>query len=292
MAPRIKITEFVASTARYSRKAATRADKNKNSRLTAAEAKALPADLQDDYKRQAKKKPAMSPAAFAKAQTAYAAASARHADKNHDGYLSASEQRALPRALRDNLANFNTASTDRVPGGAASPFLGAGRGANQKLGGVKASKLPVSTAVARLMKKLEAQAGSTVFSAGWKFAPAELANALAHPDKHPDFLNHLLFESTGTSYQRDYPDYYDAARLSESRTSPAAAAKEIADDLRQGNDAGILGTTRGLVALMNAPGVQFTRLFWTNDDDAAFMGLMAFNTRTGEVASFGWVNEP
>ena len=66
----------------------------------------------------------------------------------------------------------------------------------------------------------------------------------------------------------------------------------MADDLRQAGDTGIATTTRGLADLMNQPGVQFKRLSWTNNDDAAFAGLMAFNPATGQIAAFGWMNEP
>jgi hypothetical protein len=38
--------------------------------------------------------------------------------------------------------------------------------------------------------------------------------------------------------------------------------------------------------------VQFKSLFWTNDDDAAFKGVMAFNPKTGLVRAFASMNEP
>ena len=56
MAPKVKIADFVASTARYSKKSALAADKNKDGRLTKTEAKSRPKDLRDDYARQAKTK--------------------------------------------------------------------------------------------------------------------------------------------------------------------------------------------------------------------------------------------
>ena len=131
--------------------------------------------------------------------------------------------------------------------------------------------------------------GSTLFSAAWKLKPSELAAAMTDPD----FMNQLLFESTGTSYQRDYPQYYSADSLVETDTTAAAAAQEMADDLKSTTDTGQLAqTTASLTALMKQPGVVFKRLSWSNQDDAAFAGVMAFNPKTGLITSFGWMNEP
>ena len=290
MVSRVKIKDLVSSTARYAKKAATAADQNKNKKLTATEARALPADLKDDYKRQAKKKPVVTPASFAADQAAYVAASAKKADKNKDGYLSELEEKSLPKDLKDNLANYKLHSG--TPTTVTSPFVGSGSGTSLTIGAVRATSLPLSSAVNTLLGTLGTQGGSSTYGAAFKLTPAALQDALAHPELHPDFMNQLLFAATGTSYNHDYPDYYGPDGLSVSNTTATAGATEMADDLRQSPDTGIASTTRGLADLMNQPGVQFKRLSWTNNDDAAFTGLMAFNPATGQVASFGWFNEP
>ena len=64
-------------------------------------------------------------------------------------------------------------------------------------------------------------------------------------------------------------------------------------DLKSTTDTGQLAqTTASLTALMKQPGVVFKRLSWSNQDDAAFAGVMAFNPKTGLITSFGWMNEP
>lgn len=291
MAPKVKISSLVASTSRYAKKAATDADKNRNKRLSATESKSLPKDLRDDYRRQAKTKSSISPESFAKDQAAYVAAKAKKADKNHDGYLSVSEEAGLPATLRDNLENYKAhLGSGGSTGTINSPFVVPSAGVPATIGGKNVSKLAVSPIAESLVNQLSNDgAGSQLFSAAWKMKPADMAAAMANPD----FMNELLFESTGTSYQRDYPQYYDAARLSISNTTAAAQATELADELKPTTDTGQI--SRGissLVDLMKEPGVQFKRLSWSNQDDAAFTGVMAFNPKTGLITSIGWMNEP
>ena len=56
MAPKVKVGDFVASSARYAKKAALAADKDGNQKLSIGETKSLPKDLRDDYARMAKKR--------------------------------------------------------------------------------------------------------------------------------------------------------------------------------------------------------------------------------------------
>src|SRR5436190_10275616 len=107
----VKISKLVTSTARYARKAAGAADKNKNRRLTRTEAKQLPKDLRDDFGRQAKGKSSVGVSEFASDQAAYVARSAKAADANRDGVLSASEQARMPKDLQDNLASYDAATS-------------------------------------------------------------------------------------------------------------------------------------------------------------------------------------
>src|SRR4051812_23791814 len=119
MAPKVKVAEFIASSARYAKKAAAAADKNADKKLSKTEAKALPKDLRDDYARMAKKKPNVTVASFARDQAAYVAVAAKKADKNKDGIISGPEAKgALPADLRDNYANYlDSLSTTGGPTG-------------------------------------------------------------------------------------------------------------------------------------------------------------------------------
>jgi hypothetical protein len=289
MPSKLKIADLVASTSRYAKKAATAADKNANQKLSATEARSLPADLKDDYKRQARATTGITPESFARDQAAYVAASARRADKNKDGYLSVTEQAAMPADLQDNLASYQAHSGT---GSTGSSFLGAGAGTRTKLDGVNATKKNLSQSATDLMATFDQQGGSQHFSAAWKLMPTALKDVLAHPENHADFMTQLLFDSTGTPYHRDDPTYYSTDQLVEIITTAAAGAAEMADDVRQTPDTGIAATTAGLTALMNKPGVEFRRLSWSNGDDAAFAGLFAFDKATGQITGFGWYNEP
>ena len=290
MAPKVKISSLVSSTSRYARKAAADADKNQNKKLTATEAKALPKDLRDDYRRQAKTKSAITPESFAKDQAAYVAARAKTADKNHDGYLTETEQATLPATLQDNLASYKAHLTGGTTGTIASPFVVPGAGVPASIGGKNLSRLAVSPIAESLIAKMSNDgAGSQLFSAAWKMKPADMAIAM----DTPEFMNELLFESTGTSYLRDYPQYYGVAGLTQASTTAEAQATELAAELKPGGDTGqLLRSTKSLTGLMKEPGVEFRRLSWTNNDDASFTGVMAFNTKTGLITSFGWLNEP
>ena len=273
MASGIKVKSLIASTAGYAKKSATAADKNKNGRLTRAEAKALPKDLQDDFKRQAKGKVSVKVADFAKDQTAYVARSANKADKNKDGLLSASEQAKMPKDLADNLKSFAAGSTK---GGL-------------NMGGVFLKPAAVPQGLSRA-----ASDASLSYSAAFKGSPADVAAMAADPQGNKEFFNQLLFAATGTSYLKDYPEYYGPDGLGVSTTTANAAATEMVDDrIEPGTDrADFTAKMKAVTAELSGPNVKLFRALWTNNDDAAFQGVLALDTKSGAIRAAGWYNEP
>jgi hypothetical protein len=275
MATRVKVKSFVASTAKYARKSARKADKNKNKKLTRTEAKALPKDLQDDFRRQAKGKSSVGVEKFASDQAAYVSTSSKRADKNKDGYLNATEAAKLPATLKDNFANYGK------PAAATTTLT--------------RDSTPIGQLA--LLGQLKANAdGMSAYVSTWKFDPAQVADIVAHPSAHKDFLNHLLFESTGTSFERDYPTYYTPAGLSVTKLTAANAGEALATDFRDNaqDDAAKNAIDRDSKALVKSfgDGVSLMKLFWTNNDDAWFSGVFAFNSKTGKISGAGPYSEP
>lgn len=296
MAAKVKISEFVASTKRYAKKAALAADKDKNNKLSKTEAKGLPKDLRDDYARQAKTKSVITPAGFAQDQAAYVAASAKQADADGDGLLSAAEAKNLPRSLKNNYADYvANAGTQSTP--AAGGFVGKGKGKVQTLGGKSFTNLPVSASVQKLVAKLATDSTITsAYAAAFKGKPADLAAALGAKD-NAQFFNDLLFRATGTTYDIDYPDYYVPSQLSVSEYTAAQALQDVQGDFSGSTAPTASAVPADVKALFDAmamkgPGVKFYKLLWTNHDDASFYATVAANASTGEIRAIGQVNEP
>lgn len=278
MATRVKINDLVASTSRYTKRAAARADKNKSKRLTRAEAKTLPKDLRDDFNRQLGKKTSISTEKFAADQVAYTAAAARRADQNHDGVLSATEQRSLPATLKDNVASY-------AAGAAASPAKP----------GVTATSAPA--ALRAPMQQLTTSSGGVLSNAA--AFKGDVAKLLADPQANKTQLNRMLFDATNPVYLNDYPDYYGPDRLEVAATTAAQARKELAVafsvDLTPQDVArrtAIERDARKVVDALAEPGVKLLKLLWTNQDDASFEAVFAINAKTGTLRSAGWWNEP
>jgi hypothetical protein len=297
MTSKVKVSEFIASSARYAKKAATAAA-NASGRIGKAEAKALPKDLQDDFKRMTRGgKKDVSAAQFAKDQAAYVAAQAKKADADKDGILSATEAKKLPASLKDNYANF--AANHVTPsngGGAVSSFTTKGKGTPDTLGGASFSKLSVASGPKALAASLSTTSGGTpAYVAAWKGAPTDVAAMLANPSAHQDFFNDVLFHGTGTSYEKDYPSYYTPAGLTVSPLTSASAASALADGFL-GNGSGTAAQVKDqaakLTAQLDGPGVKLFHLSWTNHDDASFDGIVAFNPSTGEIRETGFYSEP
>lgn len=107
--PSVKIADFVSASAKYVRAAANAANADKNAYLTKAEGKALPRDLRDNFENHrvgAQANGSVTKSKFVSRYTDYVAVMAKKADKNGDGFLSATEAKNLPRDLKDNFANF------------------------------------------------------------------------------------------------------------------------------------------------------------------------------------------
>ena len=291
----VKISDFVASTARYAKKAALAADKTNDGKLSKADAKYLPKDLQDDYARQAKLKSTITPAGFARDQAAYVAAAAKKADTNKDGILSATEAKALPVSVKNNYKNF-AANLGTGPTPTASGFVGSGAGKNQTLDGKPFVNLPLSEGVKQLVEQLKADSdNSMAYAAAFKGKPADLSAALASPETHKQFFNDLLFRATGTTYDKDYPQYYVADQVNISPFTAAQALSDLTSDF-SGNatatSAQVPADTAALMDLMKAPGTKYFKLNWNNGDDASFDATVAINPTNGEIKVVGTFNEP
>lgn len=105
---KVAIHELVAASKTYVDAQLKKADVDKNKVLTRTEAKKLAADLKDNFDTSLFKLPqgSVKAADVAKEFVVMMEAWARASDKNHDGYLSSTEAKALPRTLRDNFANY------------------------------------------------------------------------------------------------------------------------------------------------------------------------------------------
>ena len=107
--PAVKVGQFIQSSAAYVRANVRRANTDGNAYLTKAEAKALPADLRDNFEAHrvgSQANSRVTASKFEQKYTDYVAIKAKAADKNHDGYLSPSEVKNLPVDLRDNYWAF------------------------------------------------------------------------------------------------------------------------------------------------------------------------------------------
>ncbi|MHB8877065.1 MAG: hypothetical protein ACYC8T_25500 [Myxococcaceae bacterium] len=105
---KVKIDDLVAASKKYVDAQLKSADVNHNKLLSPTEAKRLAADLRDNFDSSGFKLPSGSVKAadVAKEFVVMMEAWAKASDKNHDGYLSTTETRSLPKVLRDNVENY------------------------------------------------------------------------------------------------------------------------------------------------------------------------------------------
>lgn len=101
---RVKVTDFVKASRTWAAAGAKAANADGSKYLTRTEASRLPEDLRDNFA--AMNKARISPKAFADAFATSVATAAARADKNHDGFLTATEAKSLPVELRDNFAHY------------------------------------------------------------------------------------------------------------------------------------------------------------------------------------------
>jgi hypothetical protein len=103
----ISVQDFVRSSRRYVESAVNRANADKNPFLRRAEAKALPADLQDNYAKLSKGvRGSIGARRFIESYAAHVAGAASLADRNQDDWLTKTDGRRLPPELRDNFENL------------------------------------------------------------------------------------------------------------------------------------------------------------------------------------------
>ena len=103
------INAFVKAARSYVASSVKAANTDKNPYLTKTEAKALPKDLKDNYEAHrvlGNYNSRVAANKFVEKFAGYVAVQAEKADKNHDGYLTQTEAKALPKDLRDNFANY------------------------------------------------------------------------------------------------------------------------------------------------------------------------------------------
>jgi hypothetical protein len=109
---RIGVNDLIGASKQYLADRVKKANLDNNAYLTQAEAKKLPADLRDNYDTFRKAgHPRVSVKKFSDNFVKYVAVSARAADKNKDGVLTATEAKALPKDLRDNFLSYVKATT-------------------------------------------------------------------------------------------------------------------------------------------------------------------------------------
>jgi hypothetical protein len=113
---RIGVGELIGASKKYLDAQVKKANTDGNAYLTLAEAKRLPADLRDNYDAFRKQGNArVSVRKLGETFTQYVAARAQAADKNKDGYLTATDAKGLPKDLRDNFLNYVAATRPPQP---------------------------------------------------------------------------------------------------------------------------------------------------------------------------------
>lgn len=106
---KIKVNDFIRASKTYIEKSLEKANRNKNPYLSPSEQKKLPKDLRDNLKSSGARG-SVRTKELATAFTKYVAVSAKNADRNKDGVLSAADAARLPKDLQDNFKNYVAAS--------------------------------------------------------------------------------------------------------------------------------------------------------------------------------------
>jgi hypothetical protein len=106
----VKVADFIRSSASYVRANVRSANADGNAYLTKAESKALAKDLKDNFTNHrfgAQGNASVTAEKFITRFTDYVAVHAKRADKNNDGFISATEAKTLPKDLQDNFRNYS-----------------------------------------------------------------------------------------------------------------------------------------------------------------------------------------
>ncbi len=108
--PKVKVSDFVRASRNYVEAALKKANVDGNKTLSLAEAGSLPEDLQDNFVKHGKVR--VSTREFVDGFVKSVTDGAKKADTNKDGYLTLTDGRKLPEAVRDNFKNYVAATRD------------------------------------------------------------------------------------------------------------------------------------------------------------------------------------
>lgn len=108
--PKVKVSDFARASRTYVEAALKKANVDGNRTLTLEEAAKLPKDLQDNFAKLGKTR--VSTKDFIDGFVKEVSAGAKKADGNRDGYLTLSDGKKLPEAVRDNFRNYVAATRD------------------------------------------------------------------------------------------------------------------------------------------------------------------------------------
>jgi hypothetical protein len=106
----VRVADFIRSSAAYIRANVKQANTDGNTYLTKAESTGLAKDLKDNFEHHrwgAQANGSVTAQKFVERFTSYVAVNAKKADKNGDGFISATEAKSLPTDLKDNFANYS-----------------------------------------------------------------------------------------------------------------------------------------------------------------------------------------
>ncbi|MBL9038783.1 MAG: hypothetical protein JNG84_09735 [Archangium sp.] len=122
---KLSVTKFVQASAKYVDANLKKIDLNRDGKVSAAEAKALPKDLRDNFESFRAKKSgtgAVSVKEFAASFKSYVSTTAKKADADKDGFLKQADTKKLPVDLRDNFLNFYKATEAQAVGTRGTPM--------------------------------------------------------------------------------------------------------------------------------------------------------------------------
>ncbi len=264
--PTKSIAPFIASSRKYVAAAVAKANANKNTYLTKAEAKKLPKDLQDNFanfRALGKNSGSVVAEEFVKRYGDYVEAVVRKADKNESGVLSSAEISTLPDDVRDNFTNFWANG-----GGDVAPAAEL-QTAAQRADSIYNRALPASSALGKLAKELDQQlADGNIMSGVVGTASGKLPNAGTATDAQ--------LSAWGTALMTDYlavsDDGAKALDVKVEHLSASAALQRAGLILADGNafDTSNPENVKGLLDGEGKPG-----------DDDHVIGLKEVNAKLG-----------
>lgn len=214
------IAEFNVASARYAQATVKKANADGNAYLSKAEAQNLPKDLQDNfanYQTYAANGRAVSKEKFLESYEKYIAGTTAKADANHDGKLSATEAKNLPKDLQDNWANL-WAAVDNAPAPGKSGDL---QTTKQRLDSIYNKQLPKTDAFGNTARLLDQQlADQNIMSGVVGVASGKLANS-----KPTD----ADFQKWATTLMSDYLNVTQAVKAEDVKATVVDPKKGLKD---------------------------------------------------------------